>query len=85
MKSKTHSAYALIGKGGTFIAAFRFRPKRVHQGKKGEGYYAWTDCNGPRYDSNKMKHGRGRKYAENAIEGSMNARCVPVSITLEEK
>lgn len=72
----------VLMRGDTFIAAFRFKPKRVHQGPKKGGYYAWTDCNGPRYDSNKIKYGRNYRYAENAIEGSMNAKCVLKEIEL---
>ena len=87
VKKRSHEkkikAFGLVGRDGAFIAALRFRPKRVYQGKKGEGYYAWTDTNGPKYDSNKKKYGRDRKYAENALEGSMNAKCVPVEITYE--
>lgn len=74
MKKKTIEAWGLVSKDGTFIAAFRFRPKRVYQGKKGEGYYAWTDCNGA------VAHPILKNYAANAIEGTMNAKCVPIKI-----
>ncbi len=63
-------AFALVH-GDTFIAALRFKPKRVRQ----DGYYAWTDCNGPRY----FGTGGG---AVNTIEGSMNAKCIQITITL---
>ncbi len=68
--------WALVN-GDTFIAALRFKPKRVHQGgDEGKGYYAWTDCNGPRYHTNKKDF----PYATNVLEGSMNARLVPCTI-----
>lgn len=73
MKKKTKKVWALIHEGD-FIAAFRFKPKRVYEGKKGEGYYAWTDCNGPRY-------GYLKDYADNVIEGSAGAKCIPVTIS----
>lgn len=72
--TKRVKAWVLVH-GGSFIAAFRHRPKRVYQGKKGEGFYAWTDCNGP------MQHPRLKGYSANAIEGSMNATCHEVTIT----
>jgi hypothetical protein len=78
-KNKKVTAWGLVSKDGTFIAAFRFRPKRVYQGEKGKGYYAWTDCNGPK------RHPDVPNYAANVIEGSMNARCVRVQVQVEDK
>jgi len=70
-------AWALVSKKGMFIAAFRFKPKRVYQGVKGYGgYYAWTDCNGP------VPHPNLESYASNTIEGSMNAVCKEITIQL---
>jgi len=70
-------AYALVSKRGMFIAAFRFKPKRVYQGKKGDGgYYAWTDCNGS------VPHPRLKGYSVNTIEGSINAVCKEITINL---
>jgi len=75
-KSIKVKAWALVSKRGTFIAAFRFKPKRVYQGVKGDGgYYAWTDCNGPFFSN-------FGNYASNTIEGSMNAVCKEITITL---
>lgn len=77
-RKKPQTAYVLVSKG-TFIAAFRFRPKRIHvpaeKAYGGRGYYAWTDCNGPKYGSLKG-------HPANTIEGSMNARCVKMTITI---
>lgn len=75
MKKKNVEAWGLVSKDGSFIAAFRFKPKRVYQGKKGEGYYAWTDCNGP------VPHTYLKGYSGNTIEGTMNAKCVPIKIS----
>lgn len=69
-------AYALYH-GDTFIAAFRFKPKRVRIGGK-RGYYAWTDCDGPRY------YGEG-DHIPNVIEGSTNARCVEITVPSKPK
>lgn len=77
MKRKIYKAYALMGRDGTFIAAFRFKPKRVRQGEKSYRYYVWTDCNGP-------KDGPLKNYASNIIEGSMNAHCIQVEITMKK-
>lgn len=71
MKTK---AWALVSKEGSFIAAFRFKPKRYYVGVKGEGYYVWTDCNGARFDT------RFPDLILNAIEGSMNAKCKQIYI-----
>lgn len=69
-KNKVRSVYVLVH-SDTFIAAFRHKPKRVYiRGCDGKtGYYAFTDCNGPTYGSNK-------NYPLNIIEGSMNAKCI---------
>ena len=72
---KTVKAWGLVH-NDTFIAALRFRPKRVYQGKKGEGYYAWTDVNGAKYHDKK-----DFPYASNVLEGSMNAKCIPMTVT----
>ncbi len=69
-------AFALVH-GDTFIAAFRFKPKRVREGRGKEAYYAWTDCNGPKY----VASGRWKPVA-NIIEGTMNAKCIQITITL---
>jgi len=69
-KTTKVKAWALVTKRGDFIAAFRFMPKRVYEGVKGDGgYYAWTDCNGP------VPHPALEGYSANTIEGSMNAVC----------
>ena len=74
MKKKTIDAWVLMGKN-TFIAAFRFKPKRVYIARdEGRGYYAWTDCNGPKYSA--------QGVVMNTIEGSMNARCFPVTFKI---
>ena len=76
-KNKGVKAWALFSKGGTFIAAFRFKPKRVYQGVKGDGgYYAWTDCNGP------VLHPTLKDCVINVIEGSMNTVCKEIIIKL---
>jgi len=70
-------AWALVSKRGEFIAAFRFKPKRVYQGVKGDGgYYAWTDCNGS------YPHPKLKGYSTNTVEGSMNAVCKQITIKL---
>ena len=70
-------AYALVSKRGMFIAAFRFKPKRVYQGVRGDGgYYAWTDCNGG------FPHPKLKGYSTNTIEGTMNAVCKQIVITV---
>jgi len=76
-KNTKVKAWALVSRNGMFIAAFRFKPKRVYQGKRGDGgYYAWTDCNGS------VAHPRLKGYAVNTIEGSMNAVCKQIVIKL---
>lgn len=76
-KTKEVKAWALFSKDGRFIAAFRFKPRRVYQGVKGEGgYYAWTDCNGPTPSED------NKSYASNCIEGTMNAVCREITINL---
>lgn len=68
----------VLHNNGTFIASFRFKPKRVRQGRGDSSYWAWVDCNGPKY-ADKRKH----PYAANAIEGSMNAKCKKVEVALD--
>lgn len=69
-------AWGLVSPDGTFIAAFRFKPKKVWQGDKEEGYYTWTDCNGP------VPHPHIEGCSGNSIEGSMNAICIPIKISI---
>ena len=74
---KKCNAWALVSKRGLFIAAFRFKPKRVYEGIKGDGgFYAWTDCNGT------VPHPTLKGYSANIIEGSMNAVCKQIIIKL---
>lgn len=72
-KTRTVKAWVLTN-GDTFIAALRFKPKRVYQKFDDIGYYVWTDCDGPRFHQNKW-------FVVNAIAGSMNAKCHEVTIT----
>ncbi len=63
----------MLWHGDTFIAAFRFKPKRHRVTlEEGDGYYIWTDCNGA------VKNSFG--IITNGIEGSMNAKCISRTI-----
>ena len=74
MKTKV---WALFSPEGLFIAAFRFKPKQYYF--KEDRYYAWTDCNGARFDT------RFPDIALNTIEGSMNAKCKQITIEIPWK
>jgi hypothetical protein len=78
--SKPQVLWALQAKNGNIVAAFRFKPKRVRQGGKGPGsYWAWTDCNGPKF------HAFSKSLIMNTIEGSMNAKLIRVTVTPVKK